>query len=276
MKITLNTRPKDLEEKLKELAPWGHYFKFDDKTITGYFAAKIASEEEVLRDPTLTFCTKNDSDSKVDMFNSAYDHMITNSTRQFMLIDILKKLMGSDFYESTAYDFGCNDGMKSFYMKEAGIKEVTGFEYREDCIQRANYINEVSGLNVNFINHKVSADTQEYTQGIEPADIVSSFGILHHLKNHRQHIKSLRAVTKKVLVLHSSFVRSQKDMDLDMYEESKNSFKSITGERLIPNLDDLMDMLYEEGFSYVLRVQHNASMGSKDYTDGLDYWVAVV
>lgn len=276
MTINLQNRPSDLEEKLKSLAPWGHYFKFDDKTITGFFSKDVASEEEVVKDPNLTFCTKDDSQDKIDKFNVAYEKMITNSTRQFMLIDILKKIMGSDYLEATAYDFGCNDGMKSFYLKQSGVKKVVGYEYRKECIDRANYIKEVSNTkNIEFICHEVSADIPEYIIGIEPADIVSSFGILHHLKDHKQHIKNLRAVTKRVLLLHSAFYDLKSNNAIEV-QEKNNTFKSIDGESIIPTYNGILNDLYDVGFSHVMRVEYNKSMGDPSFMKSLNYWIAIV
>jgi 2-polyprenyl-3-methyl-5-hydroxy-6-metoxy-1,4-benzoquinol methylase len=272
MKIDIKRRDINIEERIKELAPWGHYFKFDESTITGFYK-QIASDDEVITTPEKTFCTKYDSKEKIAQFKNAYEDLIVRSKRQFMLINILKKIMGSDFLESEVYDFGCNDGMKTFYFKQAGVKKITGFEYRKECIDRANFINEVSGLNCNFVHHEISADAKEYTKGLEPVDIVASFGILHHVVNHENHIKSLKKVTKRVLVMHAAF--SATEMLLDE-KNLNNSFKSVMGKRKMVNKLDVFNMLYDAGFSYVLDVRDHKSIDEKGFASYLTYLIAVV
>jgi len=275
MRIELKNRPKNLENELSRLAPWGHYFKFDDRTITGFYT-KIIPPEEVALKPGMTFCTSHDSPDKISSFNDAYDAMITNSKRQFMLIDILQKLMGNDYKEATAYDFGCNDGMKTFYFKKSGVKHAIGFEYREDCVERANYINEISDSGCKFIHYPISADSPEYAANLEPAEIVASFGILHHIIEHRQHIECLFRVTKQVLVLHTAFTDKKHMNEIFSEENTENSFKSVTGERALTTKQEIVNMLYDVGFSYVLDIRDHHSIDKGGFSQFMAYLIAVV
>lgn len=275
MRLFIENRPDDLEIKLKELSPWGHYFKFDEKTITGFFT-KITTPENAVKNPENTFCTKTDSLEKINLFNKAYDEMITNSKRQFMLIDTIKKLLGNDFYNATAYDFGCNDGMKTFYLKNAGVKTAKGFEFREDCIKRANYIKSISNINCEFIHHPISAESNNYTKDIEPADIVASFGILHHLKDHKTHIEQLQKITKKILILHVAYTNEENKRKILIENCKENSFKSITGERILPTKGEIIDILYNTGFSYVLEILDHKKIDKNGFNNFMMYLIAVI
>lgn len=274
MIINLPKRPENLEKELARLAPWGHYFKFDDQTITGFFT-KITSPENAVSMPETTFCTKCDELEKIRKFNEAYKEMITDSKRQFMLIDILKKLMGSDFHNSTAYDFGCNDGMKTFYFKSAGVKKAVGFEYREDCIKRAEYINSIAGFNCEFQHYPVSAESPEYVTDMQPAEIVASFGILHHLVDHKMHLQRLSSITKNVLVLHSAFTGEGDKNKVIREENSENSFKSITGIRALTTKAEIVDLVYQAGFSYVLEILDHKFVDAKGFDRFMSYLIAV-
>jgi 2-polyprenyl-3-methyl-5-hydroxy-6-metoxy-1,4-benzoquinol methylase len=190
-----------------------------------------------------------------------------------MLIDAVKKLMGNDFYQSSVYDFGCNDGMKSLYFKQMGAKEVTGFEYREDCIKRANFINDIGNFGCKFVHHPVSADSPKYVDNLKPVDIVASFGILHHLVDHKLHIENLKKVTKKILVMHTAF--STKEIYLKE-DNINNSFKSITGERKLTSKLKIFDMLYEAGFSYVLDIRDHKSIDENGFSSYLTYLIAII
>ncbi len=275
MIITLPQRPADLEQQLERLAPWGHYFKFDEQTLTGFFT-RIVTPEDAVRQPEKTFCTRHDAAEKIAEFNDAYREMITDSRRQFMLIEVLRRLMGETFEKATAYDFGCNDGMKTFYFKQAGVRRAVGFEYREDCIRRADYINRISGLGCEFVHYPVSAESPQYAEGLQPADIVASFGILHHLVDHETHIRRLHSVTKRVLVLHVAFSGEEEKDKVFEEQHIENSFKSVTGRRALTTKPAIVDMLYRAGFSYVLDVLDHKAIDEKGFGHFMAYLVAVV
>lgn len=275
MKVESKNRPESLEDDLRRLAPWGHYFKFDEKTITGFFASLVSAEKAV-NSPEETYITNCDPEDKIKRFSDAYTAMMENSKRQYMLIDVLKRIMGSDFYTASAYDFACNDGMKSFYLKKAGIRNVTGYEYREDCIARANYINELGEYGCDFVHYPISADTEQFGEDLDPVDIVCSFGLLHHLIDHEQHLKSLYRLTKRVLLIHCAFTGEKSKNVVLQEKDVENSFKSVLGRRALTTKPAILEMLYNVGFSYVLDIVDDTKIDQKGFGKYSTYLVAVV
>jgi hypothetical protein len=78
MQIKLN-KAMDLDKKLKELSPWGHYYKFDEDTITGFYT-DIAEPSEIITNPELTYCTKSDSlDKRIFVGFSCNENMYNHS-----------------------------------------------------------------------------------------------------------------------------------------------------------------------------------------------------
>jgi hypothetical protein len=139
------------------------------------------------------------------------------------------------------------------YFKKAGARRVTGVEIRKDCIERARFASYISGIPVHFQHMPISADDEQFAEANEPADIVASFGLLYHLNDHITHIKNLKKLTQKVMIMFSYFHPKRTKFQ----EDQNHPYKSFTGECIGPTKQEIFDMLIEAGFTTTLEIQNH-------------------
>lgn len=266
MYIKKNELSEDIDIKLKELEPWSHYFKFDENTYTGFYPAIVEKFGNA------TFCTSNYPENIIQLFRKEYENKAEANTRLFMPIDFLKKIMGRDFADCSVLDIACNDGMKSLYFKKVGAKKVRGVEIRKDCIERAKFVNRLSGLGVEFQHIPVSADDKDFVKTVEPADIVASFGLLYHLNDHIEHVRNLKKLTKKVMIMLSSYQKKRSETK----EDKRHPYKSFTGKSIMPTKKDILDLLIDAGFKTTLEIKYHPDMGSDGFVNNCTYLISFV
>lgn len=101
-----------------------------------------------------------------------------------------------DPQETTLLDIGCADGYFSNVAASRGYKHVTGIDFREAHVERANLAKKLFGhSNVEFRQGSVYDLTEE---GVEPHDVVLFQGLLYHLANPVAAARQVRALTKKM------------------------------------------------------------------------------
>ena len=262
MDLKLPIVTPEILKAMLDLRPWSHYFKLDDQTYTGFFGD---TEEE-------TMCWAGNSPETIEAFKKNYESIVVDNNRQFMPIDHLRVMLG-DLSPYTVLDIGCNDGMKSFYFKQAGATSVRGVEIREDCVKRARYISQISGIEVDFQTFQTSADDIGFLDEVECADIVASFGVLHHLEDHLQHIKNLKALAKRAVVLFTACTKSGSTNPL-LKEDREHPFKSFSGTRIVPDSYHILEMMTEAGFSHTVEIKFHPKMGDPAFTESTIYLIA--
>ncbi|MBF0168529.1 MAG: methyltransferase domain-containing protein [Alphaproteobacteria bacterium] len=254
----------DFLEQLQNLQPWSHYFKFDDVTYTGYI-------EDVFNETGRTFCCRSDSPQMIERFRRMYEDTFVNSRRFLMPIELLKTIAGNQFATSSVLDLSCNDGLKAIACKLAGAGYVNGVEIRRDCVERGKFISGLMGVDVAFNHVSASADSPEYGAVIEPADYVLSLGILYHLVDHEQYLKTLRTLTKKCMIMFTSHGGPQ---SRESDEKREIPYRSFTGKAKLPARNEVTSMLYKAGFEHVLEWNYNPSVAPTDFTESCLYLVA--
>lgn len=256
-----------LATELEQLAPWSHYYRFGDSAYTGYSPSLVQRYGR-------TWCTEDDSLEMCQAFADLYRSIFERSRRFLLPCDILKKVLGSEFFTYSFLDLSCNDGLKSLYLTQIGAGNVHGVEIRKDCIQRAIYVRDALGFSTHFTHHPISADNDFYADNLYPADVVCSFGVLYHLEKHSSYIRNLRMLTKRCLLIFSSYVHNSQQCYET--EDLMIPYKSITGKRKTPFKNNIVQLLHKAGFSAVFDLTYNPKTDSDDYTKSCAYMLAYV
>jgi SAM-dependent methyltransferase len=77
-------------------------------------------------------------------------------------------------------DIGCGSGLHSLAAFRSGAERIYGFDYDPDSVATAKKLKEFVGNPSIWEIHQGSILDQEFLAGIAPADIVYSWGVLHH------------------------------------------------------------------------------------------------
>lgn len=113
----------------------------------------------------------------------------------------VQKLVG-DLSGKTVLDIGCGSGLFSIAASALGAKKVVGFDYDQQCVSTAKDTLE----HIRPWDSKIRADLIEFSANsilnsnlpFEPADLVYSWGVLHHTGDmYKAFEASARLVAKK-------------------------------------------------------------------------------
>lgn len=77
-------------------------------------------------------------------------------------------------------DVGCGSGLHSLAALRAGASKIVSFDFDPKCVETTQKVKELSGNVPHWTVFQGSALDREFLAGIEPADIVYSWGVLHH------------------------------------------------------------------------------------------------
>src|SRR5262245_33858198 len=77
-------------------------------------------------------------------------------------------------------DIGCGSGLHSLAAWRAGAREVISFDIDADSVQTTRQLRHWGGNPPNWCVRQGSVLDPEFLAGLPPADIVYSWGVLHH------------------------------------------------------------------------------------------------
>ena len=90
----------------------------------------------------------------------------------------------------TFLDVGCGSGLHSLAAWRAGAKWVYSFDYDQDSVVTTRKLHQMSGSPANWTVVQGSVLDEDFVQSLPKADIVYSWGVLHHTGNMWQAIKN--------------------------------------------------------------------------------------
>ena len=93
---------------------------------------------------------------------------------------MLKFLETRDLQGKYFLDVGCGSGLHSLAALRAGAARIVSFDYDQDAVDTTRKLKEYAGNPHNWEIEQGSILDQEFLRGLQPADIVYSWGVLHH------------------------------------------------------------------------------------------------
>jgi 2-polyprenyl-3-methyl-5-hydroxy-6-metoxy-1,4-benzoquinol methylase len=99
-------------------------------------------------------------------------------------------------------DVGCGSGLSSLAAWEAGAERVVSFDVDADSVKTTEHLRRMRGAPDNWTVLSGSALDPRFLATIEPADIVYSWGVLHHTGQMWQAIRNTATLLKKGSLFH--------------------------------------------------------------------------
>jgi SAM-dependent methyltransferase len=99
--------------------------------------------------------------------------------RERIAAESLHDLVG-DVRDKTFVDVGCGSGLFSLCAYRDGAKQVLSFDVDPDSVAATRTLHERMGSPENWQVLHGSVLDSDFVAGIEPADVVYSWGVLHH------------------------------------------------------------------------------------------------
>lgn len=99
-------------------------------------------------------------------------------------------------------DVGCGSGLSSLAALEAGAERVVSFDVDPNSVKTTRSLYELAGSPDHWTVSDGSALDQDFMKGLDPADIVYSWGVLHHTGSMWEALRNTAALMKKEGVLY--------------------------------------------------------------------------
>lgn len=103
------------------------------------------------------------------------DERVEDSRKHILDFLNLQNLSGKYFL-----DVGCGSGLHSLAALRAGAARVVSFDFDQTAVDTTNRVRQMAGSPDNWKVLQGSILDSKFLQLIEPADIVYSWGVLHH------------------------------------------------------------------------------------------------
>ncbi len=183
-----------------------------------------------------------------------------HETRAEMILPFLDGRFGGRWPGLRCLDVASHQGWFAVQVALRGAREVCGIDIRDEHLEKAAAIAEISGLqNIRFEKRNLyEVDPEE--DGL--FDLTLFLGVLYHLDNPLEALRTLRSVTGELCVLETQVARSAAPLSC-LWGSSPGVREGpamavmpadeghVEGDRsvvLVPTLDALYRLLYAVGF----------------------------
>ncbi|MGI9421500.1 MAG: class I SAM-dependent methyltransferase [Geminicoccaceae bacterium] len=199
------------------------------------------------------------------------------STSKRHLLDFLGV---ADLKGKTFLDIGCGSGLHSLAAWESGANKIISFDYDPDSVQSTKLLREHAGAPANWVLSEGSVLDVDFMAGIEQADIVYSWGVLHHTGDVWRAIENAATRVKPggrfYIALYSADVHVDPPPEFWLDLKLRYNASSVLGKRMI-------ELWYIWRYNLRRRIwnlpklvrqirTYNADRGMSFYTDVKD-WV---
>ena len=254
MELTLHgDRARSFEENMAALTPWMHSFKFGEAIYTGYY------KHEGLGD--LTYVNSQSDPAAIARMRDAYERRDKAAWPAF--VQSLFDRIAPDVAERArlrVLDVASATGQLSIRAVDAGFRQVLSSEIRANqCAQQQLILGSIADAKyreaIQVEHDPVSADAESFPERYREfnPDIVCSFGLLYHLANPVQHLRNLRAITKRYALVYTmahQYPLAKRMWSLTL-EDGAWMTKATSGISWMPHFLELVRVAREVGFRKV-------------------------
>jgi tRNA (mo5U34)-methyltransferase len=186
-----------------------------------------------------------------------------HQTRAEMIFPFLDQMFQRNWDEARCLDIASHQGWFAFQLALRKAHEVLGLDIRDEHIEMASLIKELSNLNsINFKKENLYNVTIEKYGKFE---ITFFLGILYHLDNPLEALRKIYNVTKNICVIETQVARGSQEIHclwgssssekkgpaLSLIEADEAHVENDHPVVLIPTLNALYKMLFAVGFARI-------------------------
>ena len=124
------------------------------------------------------------------------DHYFISERVTIAKEHLLELLQFADLAGLSFLDIGCGSGLSSLAALEAGAANIVSFDVDEHSVQATAVIRQRAGNPEHWQISQGSILDQKFLHTLTPADIVYSWGVLHHTGNMWQAIRNAAGLLK--------------------------------------------------------------------------------
>lgn len=125
---------------------------------------------------------------------------------------LLEFLRAEDLAGRSFLDIGCGSGLHSLAALRAGADSVVSFDVDADAVATTRFLWGREGRPTNWIVREGSALDPVFLESVEPADVLYSWGVLHHTGAMWQALRNVAPLVAKggvfYLALYTTSARS--------------------------------------------------------------------
>lgn len=112
-------------------------------------------------------------------------------------------------------DVGCGSGLHSLAALRAGAARIVGFDYDPDSVSTTQMLRQIAGNPEHWEVTQGSILDLQFVQGLDPADVVYAWGVLHHTGDMWKAIENTSFLVKNggtlYLALYTSGIMAPSD-----------------------------------------------------------------
>jgi cyclopropane fatty-acyl-phospholipid synthase-like methyltransferase len=189
---------------------------------------------------------------------------------------LLRFLGLPDLKGRTFLDIGCGSGLHSLAALRAGAERITSFDFDVNSVQTTEKLRTFAGAPSHWTVRQGSVLDREFMSSLAPADIVYSWGVLHHTGSMWQAIRNAANPMKPDAVFYIALYTS------DVYIDPTPEYWLAT-KRRYNNAGALQQRLMEWHYAWKATILPDLRHGRNPWKTmrehfrnrGMSYWIDV-